>query len=52
MIFADGHALFINSRSIKGVDQDVYNNRQGRAEAGADVMDIILMPAGARIRLR
>ena len=52
VIFADGHALFINSRSIKGVDQDVYNNRQGRAEAGADVMDIILMPAGARIRLR
>jgi hypothetical protein len=52
VIFADGHALFISSRSIRGVDQDVYNNRQGRAEAGADVMDIILMPAGARMRLR
>lgn len=47
VIFADGHATFIHSRSLGQVDSDLYRNRQGKPEAGNDVMDIILVPANA-----
>lgn len=46
VIFADGHATFFRSRSMRSLDSDIYANRHGHCSAAIDPFDLILIPAG------
>lgn len=45
VIFADGHATFFRSRTIRQLDRDVYSSRLGNGSVAADPYDSILVPA-------
>lgn len=52
VLFADGHAAWLNSRRVSAADGDLYLNNENRPAYGLGPLDSVLMPASMRVNPR